>query len=91
MRLIDADELEYVEVHNKEYGRFYAVSEECINSLPTIEPPQGKWQLSGMGTHNPTATCSQCGYKEYFPAKRYNYCPNCGAKMNAGEDVRSLK
>lgn len=32
--------------------------------------------------------CSVCGAVEYFQKgwKKYNYCPNCGAKMEGGED-----
>ena len=28
--------------------------------------------------------CSVCGYEYSFPMK-YNFCPNCGAKMDGGE------
>lgn len=81
MRLIDVDELnsEYMEVHNDEYGTFYAVSEEMINSLPTIEPPQGEW----VGEYGYYPHCSICGEKvEVMGGTKY--CPNCGAKMMNG-------
>ena len=54
-----------------------------------------KWQYerdhTGEYEEWPVATCPFCGHKEYGFAydkgwsKPYNYCPNCGAKMDGGD------
>ena len=34
------------------------------------------------------AECSVCGYTDCFDEGAfYNYCPNCGAKMDGGKDA----
>lgn len=70
---------------------------------PTITPDEvrgvGKWEQKEIfGVEETTieqmqsACCSVCGkyhttpYSYYF--SKYNYCPNCGAKMEVSEDTR---
>lgn len=63
--------------------------EQIIDEQPTIEPERktGRWILvaSGRGGYE----CSYC--HEYAPSYRCgedrlsNFCPNCGAKMDGGE------
>lgn len=36
-----------------------------------------------MGTSN---FCSLCGCHYGMPHEKYNFCPNCGAKMDGGAD-----
>ena len=35
-------------------------------------------------------TCSLCGHAEFGMDKSTPYCPNCGAKMDGGEDNRDV-
>lgn len=51
--------------------------EEALSEIPIVQFEQklGQWILN---KHTDTVLCSQCG-KCY--GDEYNYCPNCGAKM----------
>ena len=84
MRLIDANAL-------KENARkWLPMSRETVvfnlfdlidnlaDNMPTIDPVKhGKWVSDGF-----TWRCSECG-KTYWGrlAQPWNYCPNCGAKV----------
>ncbi len=92
MRLIDADELRrrmYDEVFEKdsEEQRWdsgcwirYRLFEKILKDQPTIEPEHktGKWIKKG-GKH----ICPNCGsgYDNAQLPYSFNYCPNCGCKM----------
>lgn len=74
---------------------------EHLEQMPTIDPVKhGKW-IEQEVTHEDnrrstiiadwqSAKCSNCGkyhttpYLHYF--YHYNYCPNCGAKMERSEE-----
>lgn len=64
-----------------EQGMTLTGIEQALNEIPIVQPEQktGRWILN---KHTDTVLCSQCG-KCY--GDEYNYCPNCGAKM---EDVK---
>ena len=48
-----------------------------INALPSADRPQGEWiEDEQFGTF----ICTNCGA---HGAYSYNYCPNCGARMEA--------
>ena len=50
---------------------------DAIKGLPTIDPVKhGRWVCG---------CCDQCGYILHSTGLT-NYCPNCGAKMDGGED-----
>lgn len=58
-----------------------------INSLPSAQPGQkvGIWVETNNPNYSPfdnsepyNAICSECFYTS---DKKFNYCPNCGAKM----------
>ena len=60
-----------------------------LEELPAVQTERktGKWVRHGIGHENVPwgFDCSACG--EWFvigddTAERYNFCPNCGAKMN---------
>lgn len=73
----------------------YCCSTVCLGRIekcPTIEPKHGRWEERECFTNDEhtidewqSARCSICGkhhttpYRYYFDL--YNYCPNCGAKM----------
>lgn len=81
---------------------FFAVATDYIKMAPTIDPVKhGRW-IEQKVTHEDnrvstiiadwqSAKCSNCGkyhttpYLYYF--NNYNYCPNCGAKMDGEKDV----
>lgn len=43
----------------------------------------GRW----VSKNEWTFVCSNCDYVDAYPFDdRYNYCPNCGAKMDGGDN-----
>jgi len=102
MRLIDADAAKsrIIEETTKTFSEMniqtfviaagMANMFDCEDDFPTIDAKpvrHGKWKhVPGMNSK-----CSECG--RYFPVKEFesrpfdiNYCPNCGAKMDGGDD-----
>lgn len=74
MRLIDADVLEPDADYDD--GDYWAVSMAQIQNAPTIEERKtGKW-IDGYKRQ----TCSVCKKRGY---RSWNFCPSCGAKMEA--------
>lgn len=63
----------------------------ALDNAPTVSPDEvrgkGKWLHTSdeFGTYE---KCSCCG-KEYYcgPIAPFNYCPNCGARMEVSEDA----
>ena len=53
---------------------------EAIKELPTIEPEvrHGRWIQRRNGEYY----CTKCGHEERFIFQK-NYCPTCGAHMDA--------
>lgn len=43
----------------------------------------GRWVPTEAPFMNECEDCSMCGYRTVW-GHRYNYCPNCGAKMDGG-------
>lgn len=43
----------------------------------------GRWIPTKEPFMNECEDCSVCGYRTVW-GHRYNYCPNCGAKMDGG-------
>jgi hypothetical protein len=59
------------------YGR----CEKLINALPPVTQKSGKWIHFAQSDD-----CSECGWstgKYISPSK---YCPNCGARMESGQN-----
>mgnify|MGYP000472723659 CR=1 FL=1 len=67
------------------------VIEECVKAVEeqltadVVEVVHGEWEGKGFAFN-----CSECGYHEYGQtvdcAKAWwNFCPNCGAKMDGGK------
>ena len=60
---------------------------QFIKSLPSVTPKQktGKWNI--LGYDDPSVRfykCSECHMKITL---KFNYCPNCGAKMEVKNDT----
>lgn len=76
----------------------YKMFENAIDNAPTIEPQKmrGKWNAYYHGEENGKSifsySCNQCGYGAPYnfiggvcEQKKWNFCPNCGAKMEGTE------
>lgn len=98
MRLIDADALllhladyqlqEYPDWGANGYGNrdAYETITNCIKAVedaPTIEPERkkGKWVVKEEDWRKQQSwhECSECGFAT---SRQYNFCPNCGTKMD---------
>nr|DAI75747.1 MAG TPA: hydrogenase/urease nickel incorporation protein [Caudoviricetes sp.] len=59
-----------------------------IEGLPAadVEPVRhGRWL--DCEAHNDIEQCSECGMIFSYPSYyRYKFCPNCGAKMDLGDE-----
>ena len=57
-----------------------------IKKLPAADVApvvHGRWIDNGSNGYKWAFICSKCGYIDGYPFDdRYNFCPNCGAKMN---------
>jgi rubrerythrin len=54
------------------------------NKSDYAEVKHGEWikkVVEKHGIYRPTFICSKCG-KRRFVLADYNYCPNCGARMD---------
>lgn len=61
----------------------YRVFEETITLAPRVDAVKhGHW----IEASYPLFTCSECGATYQDNGYGYNYCPNCGAKMDEVED-----
>ncbi len=71
-----------------------AVTDEVVKelkALPTIDAEpvrKGKWMWDH---HTAEYFCSECGKRYEYVIQEidqgeYRYCPNCGAKMDGGEE-----
>ena len=59
-----------------------------ISDLPAAEVAEvvhGRWIPTEYPFMNECEDCSSCGYRTLY-GNRYDYCPNCGAQMDGGED-----
>lgn len=44
------------------------------------------WGKSGTPTYENYGTCSVCGEDAEIYTEHRNYCPNCGARMDGGDE-----
>ena len=60
----------------------YRTARACANAVPPAEPKRGYWKYNAkIGTFK-VWTCDQCGWNS---EAEFNFCPNCGAKMEVTE------
>ncbi len=61
---------------------------ETINKASELlrkKRPQGEWKVYGKQGGIPiTDMCSNCRYEMKWYKDKYNFCPNCGARMSGG-------
>ena len=64
-----------------------------LDVADVVEVKHGKWlkkpqrqKVNGSIIHRPCLVCSICERK-HFALVSYNYCPNCGAKMDGRSDT----
>lgn len=55
--------------------------EETKEFAPVVH---GRWVPTESPFMNECEDCSVCGYRTVW-GHRYNYCPNCGARMDGAE------
>ena len=85
MRPIDADRLKEVLERNFGHTGGASVLAQLIDVQPTIDPVKyGKWSkvsesYTWGGTSIKEFKCSLCN--KIVNWHKYNYCPNCGARM----------
>lgn len=93
MRLIDADALKERAIRVstvKEHCYFKAVGTREIDRAPTIDAVpvvHGRWGEYEVFPLTPSLNgypCSVCGQHVSAIMYNFNYCPNCGAKMDGG-------
>lgn len=84
MRLIDADALiEDIKTVNPIMDDKIEWGKRIVNAAPTIDPVRhGRW----LFTDTNTCECSVCHTCEPYPFSEFEWCPNCGARMDGGTD-----
>lgn len=86
-RYVDVEPLDVVGTKgvSKDYMEGMAYVLDLLDNLPIadVEPVRhGMWKavLAGMDEEYECTRCKECVEREY------PYCPNCGAKMDGGND-----
>lgn len=62
--------------------------EELISRLlstPSAQPRKGKWIRTRTMTHDGELYCDQCGQEHPEQKIIWNFCPNCGCRMEEGD------
>ena len=83
------------EAYNKEKyhcPKFCKVIKETVKEIEENHNIKGKWEMTYKGMKKDVNTglmisaykckCSVCGWETGNQGTRFNYCPNCGAKMD---------
>ena len=59
---------------------------EAVSNLPSAQPVRhGKWIFGSTLGHS-WMKCSECCVSQDGQTLCFSYCPNCGAKMDGGEE-----
>lgn len=91
MRLIDADaaDTSKILIRVSRDGNVYTVlAKEWLDSQPTVDAEpvrRGEWRTFNVPKkwNGATLRCSECNTGTTW---RWNYCPNCGAKMDGSAE-----
>lgn len=97
MRLIDADALKENARKWLPMSRetvvfnLFDLIDNLVNNMPTIDPVKhGKWEPFDLTWGRSVYACTVCGEAIEVPTENgkpiFDYCPNCGAKMDGGEE-----
>lgn len=87
MRLIDADELKIA--YGFTWDDITPTHEEMyalIDRQPSIDAVPVKH--AKLLDASPVGLCSECGFMMDY-REEFNYCPNCGARMDGEEDGKT--
>ena len=59
--------------------------QSVLDDLPSVQPRKGKWIRTRTLMHDGELYCDQCGQEHPEQKKIWNFCPNCGCRMEEGE------
>ena len=59
----------------------WAKAMQTVDAVPVVH---GRW--NNMDGYKTRKVCSECGWDVPEYGKFYSYCPNCGAKMDRGDN-----
>lgn len=70
---------------------YFAAAAKMMGLLPSVDVApviHARWIKHNVDKFEYTLHCSNCGWIDALNAEwsKYNYCPNCGAKMDESED-----
>ena len=91
VRFADADMHEVDTNENHTYGFTREAIKDMLDDAPTVDAVEvvhGRWEAYKPESRGYAFgfTCSNCGVTTYLDYAQkvcdYNYCPNCGAKMD---------
>ena len=74
------------------YGTVAVVAVKDVENAPAVDAVEvihAHWEMGVDEGDYEYGTCSVCGYNEYNAfgcLLPHNYCPNCGAKMDGGNE-----
>lgn len=87
---VSRKEVEYIitsgKYLNESYEQFIDRLVKELKNLPPVTSTHkvGKWKQEYLGCMYDV--CSECGQKVTSGHFKYNYCPNCGIKMEGGNE-----
>ena len=90
-RLIDAEAMREYWLENGENEYVYDTNAvlDSIDEQPTVDAVEvvhGRWEpRTDVVGFVRCSVCHDCNvYDDWADGKKWNYCPNCGAKMDGG-------
>ena len=88
----DCGECEAYDKEKFHCPKFCKVIKETVKEIEENHNIKGKWEMTYKGKRKDVNTglmisaynckCSVCGWQTGNQGTRFNYCPNCGAKMD---------